>query len=54
MNEDRAWQEFENTGKIDSYLKYAKLRQINNKFKEEVGNIEGDISEVIQSKGDSN
>lgn len=54
MNEDIAWQEFENTGRIDSYLKYVKLRQINNKFKEEIGSIEGDISEVIQSKGDSN
>ena len=54
MNEEMAWQEFESTGKIDSYLKYAKIRQINNKFKEEIGKIKGDISEVIQGKGDSN
>ena len=54
MNKDSAWQEFENTGKIDSYLKYIRLKNINNKFKEEIGVIEGDISEVNQSKGDSN
>lgn len=54
MNEDIAWQEFENTGKIDSYLKYVKIKEINNKLKEEIGNIKGDISEVIQGKGNSN
>ena len=54
MNKDSAWQEFESTGKIDSYLRYVRLKQISNKYKEEVGSIKGDISEVIQGKGNSN
>ena len=51
MEENLAWQEFEKTGKIDSYLKYEKLK---NKYNEEIGIIKGENSEVIQSKGNSN
>lgn len=51
MDENLAWQEFERTGKIDSYLKYVQLK---NKYNEEIGIIKGDNSEVIQSKRDSN
>ncbi len=54
MSEDIAWEEFEKTGKIESYLKYAKIRSINNRFKEEIGIIKGDISEVNKGKRDSN
>ncbi len=53
MDENMMWQEFENTGKIESYLKYAKIKEINNKYKKEIGVIKGDTSEVIQSKRDS-
>lgn len=51
MEENLAWQEFEKTGKIDSYLKYKRIK---NKYNEEVGIIKGDSSEIIQSKGNSN
>jgi len=51
MEENLAWQEFEKTGKIDSYLKYIEIK---NRYKEETGIIKGDGSEVIQSKGNSN
>lgn len=51
MDENLAWQEFEKTGKIDSYLKYIKLK---NKYNEEVGIIKGVDSEIIQGKGNSN
>lgn len=52
MDENLAWQEFEKTGKIDSYLKYIKLK--NKEYNEEIGIIKGDNSEIIQSKRDSN
>ena len=51
MEENLAWQEFEKTGKIDSYLKYASIK---NRYNEEIGIIKGDSSEIIQSKGNSN
>lgn len=51
MEENLAWQEFEKTGKINSYLKYAKLK---NKYNEEIGTIKGENSEIIQGKGNSN
>ena len=51
MDENLAWQEFEKTGKINSYLKYVKIK---NKYNEEVGIIKGENSEIIQSKGNSN
>ena len=51
MEENLAWQEFEKTGKIDSYLKYIKVK---NKYNEEIGIIKGDSSEIIQGKGNSN
>ena len=55
MNYDMAWKEFEDSGKIESYLKYRKLKQQKSKdLNEEIGLIKGDISEDIQSKGDSN
>ena len=55
MNIDTAWQDFEKTGKIDNYLKYIRLkRNLNKNFNEEIGIIEGENSEVIQGKGDSN
>jgi len=52
MDENLAWQEFEKTGKIDSYLKYIKLKSKG--YNEEIGIIKGDNSEIIQSKRDSN
>ena len=52
MEENLAWQEFEKTGKIDSYLRYIKLK--NKKYNEEIGKIKGDNCEIIQSKGNSN
>lgn len=51
MEENLAWQEFERTGKIDSYLKYARLK---NKYNEEIGIIKGENSEIIQGKRNSN
>lgn len=50
MEENLAWQQFEKDGKIDSYLKYIKIK---NKYNEEVGIIKGENSEVIQGKGNS-
>lgn len=54
MNENIAWQEFEKTGTIESYLKYSKIKKEKRKFNEEIGIIEGDTVEDIQSKGNSN
>ena len=55
MKYDSEWKEFEDTGKVESYLKYRKAREKNRTdFNEEIGVIEGENSEVIQSKGDSN
>ena len=51
MECDKAWQEFENTGKVESYLKYRKIKE---KFNEEIGIIKGENSEVIQGKRNSN
>lgn len=51
MEENLAWQEFEKTGKIDSYLKYVNIK---NRYNEEIGIIKGDSSEIIQGKGNSN
>jgi len=51
MEENLAWQEFEQTGKIESYLRYAELK---NKYNAETGIIKGEKSEIIQSKGNSN
>lgn len=52
MEEMQSWQEFEKTGKIENYLKYIEAK--NRKYKEEIGVLEGEISENIQSKGNSN
>lgn len=52
MEEDVAWEDFESTGKIDRYLKYIEIKK--KKYNEEIGVIEGEISENIQSKRNSN
>lgn len=54
MDENLAWHEFETTGKIDSYLRYRALKNVNIKYNEEIGMIKGDNSEDIQGKGNSN
>lgn len=52
MEEDVAWADFESTGKIDRYLKYIEIKK--KKYNEEIGIIEGENSENIQSKRSSN
>lgn len=54
MNENIAWQKFEQTGTIEDYMNYIKVKNKNMKFNEEIGSIKGDISEDIQSKRNSN
>ena len=45
--EENYWKNFETTGKIEDYLKYKKIENID-------GKQNGGISEVTKSEGNSN
>lgn len=45
--EDKYWKEFETSGKIEDYLKYKGIENID-------GKLEGGVSEITKSEGNSN
>lgn len=51
MYEDIAWQNFEKTGNLESFLEYKQMLKV----KEEIGliNVEGIANESSKNKGDS-
>lgn len=51
MYEDIAWQNFEKTGNLESFLEYKQMLKV----KEEIGliNVEGIENESSKDKGDS-
>lgn len=54
---NKSWKDFEETGKIEDYLKYRKLCNEKgvNDYNVEFGKIEGvSIGEINKSKGNSN
>ena len=46
--EENLWQNFEKSGKIEDYLKYKGIKNIDGDF------INGGINEATKSEGDSN
>ena len=45
--EDKYWNSFETSGRIEDYLRYKEMQNLD-------GNIDGGLNEITESEGNSN